>query len=207
VHLILAGDIGGTKTNIALFRPRPGGLPERVREAKYKSADHPGLEDIVADFLGPGERAEAACFGVAGPVIGDRSETPNLPWVIDGKAIGGRFGIGRVVLVNDLVATAIRGGTLGPGDVENLNGRIDPAVTSNKLVIAAGTGLGLAALVHADGEWIPVPSEGGHSDLPAQNAEQAALVAYLAERHGHVSVERAVSGRGLAAIWNFVVDT
>lgn len=205
--MILAGDVGGTKTNIALFRPRAGGAPERIREAKYKSADHAGLEDIIADFLHSDERPEAACFGVAGPVIDNRSETPNLPWIIDGSRISEKFAIEHVVLVNDLVATAIRGGTLGSGEVAILNGRIDPGATGTKLVIAAGTGLGLAALVRADGEWIAMPSEGGHADLPARNAEQAALVAYLAERYGHVSVERAVSGRGLHAIWKFIVDT
>jgi glucokinase len=88
-----------------------------------------------------------------------------------------------------------------------LNGRIDPRTTEPKLVVAAGTGLGLAALVWSGRDWVPLPSEGGHTDLAAQNGEQAALVAYLAERHGHVSVERAVSGPGLAAIFSFVVDS
>lgn len=206
--MILAGDIGGTKTNVALFDAAVGsGLPERIREGKYMSAEHAGLEGILSTFLRPGEKPEAACFGVAGPVIDGRSETPNLPWIIDAAAIARTFGIPRVLLVNDLVATAIRAETLGPADVESLNGRIDPCATGAKLVIAAGTGLGLAALVHSGKEWIPLPSEGGHSDLSARGAEQVALVSYLAERHGHVSVERAVSGPGLAALYGFIVDT
>jgi len=204
--VILAGDVGGTKTNIALFRER-GAVPERVRAAKYKSADHGGLEDIISDFLKSGERPEAACFGVAGPVIVNRSETPNLPWVIDGARIAARFGIAKVVLLNDLVATAIRGATLGPDEVAGLNGRLDAVATGTRLVVAAGTGLGLAAVVRLGPAWVTVPSEGGHTDLPSQNEEQAALVAYLAGRLGHVSVERAVSGRGLLAIWKFVVET
>jgi glucokinase len=206
--VILAGDVGGTKTNIALFRPRSAGeMPERIREQTYKSAEHPGLESIISAFLRPGEKARAACFGVAGPVIAGRSETPNLPWVIDALRITADFGIPRVVLVNDLVATAIRGTTLGPDDVKSLNGRIDPNGEGTKLVIAAGTGLGLATLVRSGRRWIPLASEGGHSDLPAQNEEQAALVAYLAARHHHVSVERAVSGPGLLSIFEFMVQT
>jgi glucokinase len=206
--MILAGDVGGTKTNIALFRASgPGDVPARIRSGKYDSRQHGGLETIISAFLEAGETPEAACFGVAGPVIGDRSETPNLPWVIDAGRISAQFGIRRVVLVNDLVATAIRGGTLGPNDVESLNGRIDQNTTDPKLVIAAGTGLGLAAVVRSGSKWITLPSEGGHADLPAENAEQVALVAYLGERHHHVSVERAVSGPGLATIFGFLVDT
>jgi glucokinase len=205
--MILAGDVGGTKTNIALFQPVPAGMPERIRTARFKSAEHGGLESIISAFLKPGERPEAACFGVAGPVIGGRSETPNLPWVIEASHIASKFGIPRVVLVNDLVATAIRGGTLGPNDVESLNGTIDPNATGPKLVIAAGTGLGVAALFRTGSDCIALPSEGGHADLAAENLEQAALVAYLGERHHHVSVERAVSGPGLATIFAFVVET
>src|SRR5690349_9101719 len=101
--MILAGDVGGTKTNIALFTPdAAGGVPRRIRDGKYKSSEHDGLESIIGKFLQAGERPEAACFGVAGPVIDNRSETPNLPWVIDAAHIGERFGIRRVVLLNDL---------------------------------------------------------------------------------------------------------
>lgn len=206
--MILAGDVGGTKTNIALFDHVSGQrVPKSTRHATYRSSEHSGLESIISDFLRTGEHPDAACFGVAGPVIGGRSETPNLPWVIDSTSISERFGIPRVGLVNDLVATAIRGGTLGPDDVANLNGRIDQGATGTKLVVAAGTGLGMAMLVRSGDEWLPLPSEGGHASLPARNAEQAALVAYLTERHRHVSIERAVSGPGLATIFDFVVDT
>jgi len=205
--MILAGDVGGTKTNIATFDHTSGRIPKSTRHATYRSSEHSGLESIVSDFLRPGEHPEAACFGVAGPVIQGRSETPNLPWVIDSSLIASRFGIPRVVLVNDLVATAIRGGTLGPDDVANLNGRIDPDATGTKLVVAAGTGLGVAMLVRSGGDWLPLPSEGGHASLPTRNPEQAALLAYLTERHRHVSIERAVSGPGLATIFGFIVDT
>ena len=206
--MILAGDVGGTKTNIAIFDRSSGQkVPRSIRHATYRSSEHPGLESIISNFLRPGERPDAACFGVAGPVIGGCSETPNLPWVIDSALIAERFAIPRVVLVNDLVATAIRGGTLGSDDVANLNGRIEPAATGTKLVVAAGTGLGVAILVRCGEKWIPLPSEGGHASLPVRNAEQAAFLAYLQERHRHVSTERAVSGPGLATIFDFMVET
>jgi glucokinase len=205
--MILAGDVGGTKTNIAIFDHSGSRIPKSIRHATYKSSEHPGLESIISDFLRPSERPAAACFGVAGPVIEGRSETPNLPWVIDSTSIAERFAIPRVVLVNDLVATAIRGGTLGPADVANLNGQMVPDTAETKLVVAAGTGLGVAMLVRSGDDWLPLPSEGGHASLPVRNSEQAAFLAYLHERHRHVSTERAVSGPGLATIFDFMVDT
>lgn len=206
--MILAGDVGGTKTNIALFDHEPGRkVPKPIRRATYRSVEHPGLESIISNFLQPSERPAAACFGVAGPVIGGRSETPNLPWVIEAARISADFTIPKVVLVNDLVATAIRGGTLGPDDVATLNGRIDPDAPGVKLVVAAGTGLGVAALVRMGDEWMTLPSEGGHASLPVRNTEQSAFLAHLSARHAHVSTERAVSGPGLASIFSFIVDT
>jgi glucokinase len=212
--MLLAADVGGTKTNIALcaLPDRHGALPRLLHRATYASADHSGLEAIVEHFLGDlgaerPARIDAACFGVAGPVLDTHSETPNLPWVIDGATIAHRFGIRSVELVNDLVATAIRAATLGSDDLEVLHpGTPNAPGPGNRVVVAAGTGLGVAQLVRAAGRYTPVPSEGGHVCFAPRNREEFALLEFLARRHGRVSVERAVSGRGLASIYEFILE-
>jgi glucokinase len=212
--MLIAADVGGTKTIVALFAlpDLPGQLPRRIEQATFASRAHPNLEAIVERFLeqlGPRRPAtlQAACFGVAGPVIGVTSRTPNLPWLIDGAELARKFQIGAVALLNDLVATAIRAATLGPGDVVTLSpGRSSPPATPRqRVVVAAGTGLGVAQLVEQAGRWLALPSEGGHACFAPRNAEECALLDFLAQRHGRVSLERVVSGRGLAAIYEFLL--
>jgi glucokinase len=197
--LLLAGDVGGTKTNLGLFAPGPP--PRLLRAERYASPDFPGLSPLLAAFLDADlERVGAACFGVPGPVSGNRTETPNLAWKLDGAEIARATGIPAVRLVNDLVATAEAIPLLGAADLAVLHPGEGEAA-GNRALIAAGTGLGMALLPWIDGRAVPVASEGGHMDFAPRTGEEVALAAALRARYGHASVERVVSGPGLANIY------
>lgn len=205
--MILAGDVGGTKTNLGLFEREGDGL-RLVRSDKLHSPDFPGLSAAIRAFLdaGPVERdLEAACFGIPGPVTGNRASTPNLAWVVDGAQVASDVQIPAVVLINDLVATAEGIPLLGPDELATLQeGSPDPE--GNRVLIAAGTGLGMAMLPRVGNRWVPVASEGGHADYPPRTEDEIDLLRYLRERLGRVSAERVVSGPGLFHIYNFLRD-
>jgi glucokinase len=213
--LVLAGDVGGTKTNLGLFESAAAGSPPRLlRSAHYPSPDFPGLAPIVAVFLGSdGARVGAAGFGVAGPVAGNRcARLPNLDWPeLDGAALAAAIGLpaGRLRLINDLVATAEAIPLFAPEELAVLQPGAPGAATGegNRALIAAGTGLGMAFLPRIGGTWVPVASEGGHMDFAARNEEEAALAAALRRRHGHASVERVVSGFGLPDIYRYLLES
>lgn len=193
---LLAGDIGGTKSNLAIFRGR-----ELLRSARLASLDHPSLAALLGEFLASGEEIGAACFGIPGPVNGNRAHAPNLPWPeIDGDALAAELCIPRVRLINDLAATAVGIPELPPEDFLTLQ-EGDAGARGNRVLIAAGTGLGMSFLPWIDGAWRPVASEGGHSDFAPQDETQIRLLRSLRAELGHVSVERLVSGPGLAAIY------
>jgi glucokinase len=207
--VILAGDVGGTKTNLGLFETVDGTL-RLVRSAKFKSADFPGLHALVARFLADGEAGpagpiQAACFGIPGPVIDNRASTPNLAWLVDGAAISAETGIPSVVLINDLVATAEGISLLDESEVAVLQSGA-PGVTGNRALVAPGTGLGMALLPRIGDRWVPVPSEGGHADFSPRTEEEVGLMRYLRERFGRVSVERVVSGPGLFNVYSYLRD-
>jgi len=198
--MVLAGDIGGTKTNLGLFRAgkkRP--VPDVIES--YPSQEASNLEDIVEEFL---ERhpvsVAGACFGVAGPVKNGRCKITNLPWDISERKLKNRFGFGRVRLINDLSAMAYAVPLLTGRELFSLN-KGKKSKGESLGLIAPGTGLGMALLVWRDGKYIPVPSEGGHSDFAPQNKAEIALWQYLHVRVGHVSVERVLSGPGLFIIY------
>lgn len=199
----LAGDIGGTKTRLAVFEVEDAGLTT-VSEQTYPSREHPSLDDIVQDFL---ERARPdcrqACFGIAGPVKGGRAETTNLPWVVDAGAMAVGFGFERVYLINDLEANAWGIGALGEDDFFMLNPGGADAI-GNASVIAAGTGLGEAGLYWDGHRHWPFAAEGGHADFSPGSDLEIALLRHLRERFGHVSWERVVSGAGLVSIHGFL---
>jgi glucokinase len=210
--MILAGDIGGTKTNIALFAQGSNARPTLVREQSFASPEHTGLARIVAKFLaeGPSTPIQSACFGIAGPVIAGRCETPNLPWVIEAKALQTEFSLPRVTLINDLEALAEGIAALEPFELCTLNpGAKLPNQTDAELlpgaVIAAGTGLGMAILQPVAGQWLPAASEGGHMDFAPRNPLEMALLGFLLTRFERVSTERVVSGPGLHAVYDFFV--
>ncbi|HEY0555265.1 MAG TPA: glucokinase [Thermoanaerobaculia bacterium] len=204
--MILAGDVGGTKTNLGLFERQGEGL-RLVRSDKFHSPDFPGLAAVIHAFLGGdrGAAIEAACFGIPGPVMGNRASTPNLAWVVDGALLSASLGVERLVLINDLVATAEGIPLLEADELETLQeGSGEPA--GNRVLLAAGTGLGMALLPRMGDRWVPVPSEGGHADYPARTEEEIDLLRHLRERFGRVSAERVLSGPGLFNIYGFLRD-
>ena len=203
--MILAGDIGGTKTLLALFEPGPTGLREITRQ-RHASGDHARFSDLLTAFLEdtrPGP-LDAVAIGVAGPVIDGQCRTTNLPWTLSTAELRQRLGTSRVHLLNDLQATAYGMLHLETQDFAILNeGR---AGHGNAAVIAAGTGLGEAILFRDDRDrWHPLATEGGHCDFAPLNPQQDRLLAWLRRRHpDHVSIERILSGPGLVALHAFI---
>lgn len=204
--MLLAGDIGGTKTVLALFE---GGepAPRLVSDETFPSAGHGSLEEILARFLEERSEAriEAACFGVAGPVVEGRVATTNLPWHLDETELARALGASRVKLLNDLEASAYgmlqlgaeERAVLGPGDGVRRTG--------NAAVIAAGTGLGQAMLVWDGTRHLAAASEGGHASFAPRSQEEIELLRFLQAQFGvHVSYERVISGPGLHGIYRFL---
>lgn len=201
--LLLAADMGGTKSNLWLFERKDGRRATRD-EATMRSADFPNARSVVAAFLKE-RRVEAAAVAIAGPVIDGRAEPPNLPWEVERAAIARVLGIDRVELINDLAATAYGIGEIGPDKLVTLNeGRPGGGSVA---VIAAGTGLGEAAIVRDGERQSAVASEGGHADFGPGTEADIALLQYLAGRYEHVSWERVVSGPGLHSIYDFLIET
>jgi glucokinase len=204
--VVLAGDVGGTKSNLGLFEVESG-LPRALRSARFPSADYPDLTPILREFLGhdAGE-VRAACFGVPGPVIENRTSTTNLAWELDGGQLSAAIGGHPVVLINDLVATAEGIPLLADDELAVLHrGGPGTAGAGNLALIAAGTGLGMALLPRISGAWVPIPSEGGHMDFAPRDEEEVGLLFYLKDRlGGRVSVERVVSGPGLFHLYEYV---
>jgi glucokinase len=205
--MILAGDVGGTKTNLGLFEREGEGL-RLVRADKFHSPDFPGLAAVVHAFLGtgPGGPVEAACFGIPGPVTANRASTPNLAWVVDGALLSADLGVERLALINDLVATAEGIPLLAAEELATIQEGSGEEATGNRVLLAAGTGLGMALLPRVGDHWVPVPSEGGHADYPARTEEEIDLLRHLRERFGRVSAERVLSGPGLFNVYGFLRD-
>ena len=205
-RVLLAGDVGGTKTAVALFEARAAGL-RLVREAVLPSGEFKSLEAVVRRFLGddPAPRVAAACFGVAGPVVDGRCATTNLPWAVDEQSVAEAIGARRVRLLNDLEAAGYGVLTLPPRDLVVLQtGR---QRKGNMVLIAAGTGLGEAILVWDGKRHRVVASEGGHTDFGPRNDIEIDLLRFLRKEFGHVSYERVVSGPGLQNIYRFLLDS
>jgi glucokinase len=202
---LLAGDIGGTKTRLGLFVAGIDGL-RSVAERTYPSAEFSGLEAIVAGFLREQSAScRAASFGIAGPVVGRRARTTNLPWVVDADSLEEGTGIARVSLLNDLEATAWGLPLVEESGLHTLNRGTDGA-SGNWAVIAAGTGLGEAGL-HWDGQrYRPFACEGGHASYSPTDELTDDLLRYLRQRFESVSWERVLSGPGLADLYRFLLD-
>lgn len=201
--LLLAADIGGTKTYLALFSLSHGTL-EEVREGAYLNSRHKGPEEVLRDFLRVGEAAavEAAVFGIACPVVGNRCSLTNLNWTIDADELKAAFGFRELALINDLQAIGWGVALLGASDFFVL--QQGAAREGNAALIAAGTGLGESILFWDGSVHLPSPSEGGHADFGPRDRTEIELLEFLKERHGHVSYERIVSGMGLENIYEFV---
>jgi glucokinase len=203
--MILAGDVGGTKTHLALFDAGP---PLRlVRLETFPSAAFPSLEGMVDAFLRGGpEPLAGAAFGVAGPVAGAAAVLPNLAWSVDASRIAMRLGLPAVILMNDLEASAWALAAMGPADAATLLEGA-PGAQGNQAIIAAGTGLGEAVLVRASAAApVALPSEAGHADFAPRSDVELELLRWLRERFGRVSWERVVSGPGLVNIHAFFAE-
>ncbi|MGD2056961.1 MAG: glucokinase, partial [Gammaproteobacteria bacterium] len=200
---VLAGDIGGTKTRLAICAVT-GNRLEPLSEHTYASREHATLDELVADFLARNERRlYGACFGIAGPVKGTVADVTNLPWHIDATAIGQRFNLPRVALLNDLEANAWGIRILNAGDFRSLNGAMED-LSGSAAIIAAGTGLGEAGLFRDGDRLRPFATEGGHADFSPGNEIEIELLRFLLQRHTHVSWERVLSGPGLVTLHDFL---
>lgn len=203
---VIAADVGGTKTLIALYEV--GGAVTEIARRRYESGDYDDLASILRDFLGEGaSEVGAAAIAIAGPVVNDTGRTTNLPWEIDARRIERELGIRRVRLLNDFEAVALGIDELPEHALHVLQDRpADPS--SHRAVLGAGTGLGEALLLPAAAGELPrvLPTEGGHVDFAPRDETEIALLRFLMKRHGRVSVERVLSGRGLEAIHELVVS-
>jgi glucokinase len=205
--VILAGDIGGTKTKLGLFERGDRGLV-CTKKKTYRSRDHTTIFHILEDFIRTEAPIEAVCLGVAGPVEGGKVNATNLPWKFSTNEIASAAGVtGRAYLLNDLVALSLGTVSLRPPDIIPLKGgTADPRGV--RAVIAAGTGLGQGYLVPTPtgGLFRALASEGGHSDFSPRTEMEADLWRHLRRRFGRVSTERVVSGGGIVAIYEFLRD-
>lgn len=201
--MILAGDVGGTKTELALFETG-GGQLDLARGARYPSQSFPSLEAIIRQFLA-GHAAPplaAACFGVAGPCIDGRCVTTNLPWQVDERVLTAEIPVARARLLNDLEAMAWGVMGLPGGDFAVLQeGSPRPG---NMALVAAGTGLGEALMIWDGASHLVIPSEGGHVDFAPRDAREAGLLDFLRRDLGRVSDERVLSGPGVFHIYRYL---
>jgi glucokinase len=200
--MILAGDIGGTKTNLAYYDVHEEKLVPLLVES-YPSQSYVSLIDILAVHLREHpQKITAAAFGIAGPVVENRSRLTNVNWVVDGKEIAAALHLESVGLMNDLAATAYGILRLGSNDLVTLQSG-NPQREGTIGVIAAGTGLGGGALVWDGRGYRAMPSEGGHADFPPRNVLEMDLLKFLLKKFEHVGVERVVAGPGIMNIYEF----
>ena len=204
--LILAGDVGGTKTYLGLFDATQADC-EPLVESRYQTRDFANLESLLAAFVDKtGKRPQRVVLGVPGPVGQIPVKAVNLPWLIDPHPVRAALGIEQVHLLNDLQATAYGALVLKPKDLHVLNeGQYDPQ--GNVAVIAAGTGLGEGGLCWTGTHHVAVASEGGHASFAPGTPLEVELWHWLFERFGHISWERVVSGPGLGHIYDFLRDS
>ena len=206
--MLLAGDLGGTKTQLGLFRPT-GGRPELLDVREYVTLDYTSLSEMMRAFLaGTGVRpqeVQVACVGVAGPNIKQVAKLTNVPWAIDGRELMASTGIRRAWILNDVEAMAYGVPALRHDELRVLQtGEFN--ADGNACLIAAGTGLGQAILVRQHGRLVPSPSEGGHSDFGPRTPREIALLEFLAARNGRATYEHVISGQGFINLLRFTSD-
>lgn len=203
--MLLAGDLGGTKTLLGLFRnaaPRPA--PVAVRE--FATLQHQSLESMVDEFLALAHATpadiEAASIGVAGPIVNQTADLTNVPWEVDGAHLRARLPHAAVWLLNDVEAMGYAVHTLADDERVVLQ-RGESAADGNAVLVTVGTGLGVGFLPRVGGRLVPQPSEGGHADFAPRTAREMALTQYVIDRFGRADVERIASGLGLVNIAAF----
>ncbi len=203
---LLAGDVGGTKTNVAIYS-RGAGLHAPLLAETFPSAAYKGLADLVKEFLGHTDLSvKRACFGVAGPVVNGQARITNLPWVLDEAQLAVDLGFSSFTLLNDLVAIASGVPFLQPDDLHMIHhGQAQPG--GGLAVVAPGTGLGEGYLTWDGKKYHAHASEGGHCDFAPTNPLEVELLRYLQAQLGRVSCERVCSGLGLPNIYAFLRDS
>jgi glucokinase len=204
--MLLAGDIGGTKTNLAIFSMKDE-LRTPLKEGTFPSAHYASLAELIREFLADTTFSiERACFGVPGPVMDGKAKTTNLPWMLEEEQLQNELSIPSVCLLNDLMAMAHAVPLLEAADLATLNVG-EPEVHETVAVIAPGTGLGEAFLTWGGSHYYAHPSEGGHTDFAPTDTLEIGLLRYLLERFEHVSYEQVCSGIGLPHIYAYLKET
>jgi glucokinase len=204
--VLLAGDVGATKTNLGIFSSERGPR-EPLAEATFSSGQYAGLVELAREFLAQTTLVvDRAVFGVAGPVVGDQATITNVPWIIDEAELKEKLKLKSVVLLNDLEVVAHGVPLLKPKDLHTIN-KGNPTPGGTKAVIAPGTGLGEAFLTWDGSHYRAHASEGGHTDFSPSNFLEDELLHYLRDRWGHVSYERICSGVGIPNIYAFLRDS
>jgi glucokinase len=199
---VMAADVGGTKTNMALYRAGKDGL-EVQKEKKYASADYHSLREIIHDFSGQ-QLPDRICAAVAGPVLHGRSSLTNLSWELDSQVLGRALKI-PVSFINDLEATAYGLAGLKTNELAMIAPG-EKGAEGNLAIIAPGTGLGEGGLYWDGQRYHPFATEGGHSDFAPRNETDIDLYHYLQQQFGHVSWERVVSGMGIKSLYHFLTE-
>jgi glucokinase len=209
--VILAGDIGGTKCNLALYEIR-GSSRQKIVKQRYESREFPTFEEMISKFLfdtraetkDAGAHAiEAGGFGVAGPVIDRRVKATNLPWIVEAATLATQLETPHIVLLNDLEATAHSLALMTPSEISTLNQGV-ASPQSTQALLAAGTGLGEAILFWDGKRHLVASSEGGHTDFAPRTEQEIEFLRYMKKRDEFVSLELILSGRGFRAIHSFL---
>jgi glucokinase len=200
IPMILAGDIGGTKVNLALFD-----AATKIKQKRYESQRFSSFDSLLKEFLKDNDsKIEKVCFGVAGPVVDGKCSLTNLPWQLETERLKYNLGVDAVWLINDLVATAYSIPFLSPEDFEVIQAG-NPALNGRISVVSAGTGLGQAFLIpDRGGKYIVLDSEGGHCDFSPRNRLEAEFLFFLQKKYSRVSIERVLSGAGLLDIFEYM---
>lgn len=202
--MFLGADIGGTKTNLALFEQKQDQLTI-FKQERYKSQDHKNLDEIVQEFLSKNAvKIERAAFGIAGPVQNETVQATNLPWIVRATSLS-QLTKCPVHLINDLEANAWGIRVLKEDECHLLQ-KGDPSILGNQALISAGTGLGEAGLYFEDPKHLPFACEGGHVDFAPRDERDLKLWGYLHKKRGHVSYERVLSGQGLVNLYHYLVE-
>ena len=201
--MILGGDLGGTKTLLALAEKDAAGGIRIVRQQRFASADYPTFELMLDEFLADRPSIAAACFGVAGPTDGRNAKLTYLPWSLAANELERRFAIPRVTLANDFAAAAHGLPLVEPARIVTLHAG-QPVERAPRVILGAGTGLGVAGLVWQGDGYRVIAGEGGHIGFAPQTSQQGELWRWLLEGNGRVTTEDIVSGPGLARIHAFL---
>ena len=203
--MLLAGDVGGTKTLLGLFAPAAE-RPSAIEVGEFVTLDYDGLAQIILEFLGAWKvdprTITSTVIGVAGAVTNQVARLTNVPWLVDAESMTDALSLRRVLIINDLEALAFAVPVLEPHELEILQQGV-PVPGGNAAVIAAGTGMGIAMLHDVDGHWAPMASEGGWADFAARTPRELDLVRDLSRVFGRVGVEHVISGPGLVNIYQF----